>query len=169
MTEIISHPFEVFVPANVSVLIIGSFPGKEQTKQDRSSDQWYYSAKRNQFWTILSGVYETELKTIESKKELLSRVGIGILDILLKVCRKNNSNLDKNLEIKEYNDKKIKEILENYQIQKIYFTSKFVELHFKKLFPHFENTEYLPSPSPRYAAMSRIAKINYYKNKLPKL
>jgi len=68
----------------------------------------------------------------------LKRFGIGITDILLKVRRKNNSNLDDNLEIIEYNDKAIKIILENSKIKSIFFTSKFVEKHFYKLFPDFK-------------------------------
>ena len=76
--------------------------------------------------------------------------------------------MDSNLEVIEYNDKSIKEILENKTIKTIFFTSKFVEKSFLKLFPDIKIGESLPSPSPRYARMSMSEKTNYYRLKLPK-
>lgn len=168
MNEIEPHPFEPFVPDNVTTLILGSFPGKEQTQNKSDKDQWFYGAKRNQFWKIISAVYNKELSSKAEKQELLRKYGIGVTDILLKIRRKNNSNLDTNLEIIEYNDKNLITIIENPQIKTIFFTSKFVETHFYKLFPKTKKGEYLPSPSPRYAIMSISDKINYYKSKLPR-
>lgn len=168
MNEIESHPFSPFVPDNATILILGSFPGREQTQMETDNDQWFYGAKRNQFWKIISSVYNTDLLCKEDKQQLFKKFGIGITDILLKVRRKNNSNLDDNLEIVEYNDKAIKTILDKSKIKSIFFTSKYVEKHFYKLFPDFKNAEYLPSPSPRYARMTKADKVNYYKSKLPK-
>lgn len=168
MNEIEKHPFKPFIPDNATILILGSFPGKEQTQSNPDNDQWFYGSKRNQFWKIISAVYNTELLNKTDKQHLFNKFGIGITDILLQVRRKNNSNLDNNLEIIEYNDKAIKTILENSKIKSIYFTSKYVETHFNKLFPAIKNAEYLPSPSPRYAKMTKAEKINYYKIKLPK-
>ena len=167
MNEIENHPFEPFIPENATVLIVGSFPGREQTQGYVDDEQWFYGAKRNQFWKIISAVYQTELLCKADKQNLFNKYGIGITDILLKVRRKNNSNLDDNLEIVEYNDKAIKEIFRKSNIKSIYFTSKFVGKHFNKLFPEIENVEFLPSPSPRYARMTKDDKTNYYKTKLP--
>jgi len=167
MNEIENHPFEPFIPDNATILMIGSFPGREQTQGNIDAEQWFYGAKRNQFWKIISAVYQTELLCKSDKQNLFNKYGIGIIDILLKVRRRNNSNLDDNLEIIEYNDKAIREIISNSNIKSIYFTSKFVEKHFSKLFPEIKNIEYLPSPSPRYARMNKADKINYYKSKLP--
>ena len=168
MNEIESHPFSPFIPDNATILILGSFPGREQTQTESDNDQWFYGAKRNQFWKIISSVYNTDLLCKQDKQQIFEKFGIGITDILLKVRRKNNSNLDDNLEIVEYNDKAIKTILENSNIKSIFFTSKYVEKHFFKLFPNFKNAEYLPSPSPRYARMTKADKVKYYKSKLPK-
>lgn len=168
MNEIESHPFSPFIPDNATTLILGSFPGREQTQTESDNEQWFYGAKRNQFWKIISSVYNTDLLCKEDKQQLFKKFGIGITDILLKVRRTNNSNLDDNLEIVEYNDKAIKTILESSNIKSIFFTSKYVEKHFYKLFPDFKNAEYLPSPSPRYARMTKADKVNYYKSKLPK-
>ena len=57
MSEIEIHPHSLFVPENASVLILGSFPGKNNILVE-GNDEWFYSAKRNQFWHILRSVYD---------------------------------------------------------------------------------------------------------------
>lgn len=76
--------------------------------------------------------------------------------------------MDSNLEVVEFNDKAIEIILRNQNIKSIFFTSKYVEKAFLKLFPTITVGESLPSPSPRFARMSLAEKINYYKEKLPR-
>ncbi|MEO9144003.1 MAG: uracil-DNA glycosylase family protein [Ginsengibacter sp.] len=161
-----THPHKPFAPENATVLILGSFPGVHNSHPE-SGTEWFYASKRNQFWNILRGVYQEELLTTEDKKKLFEKHGIAIADVLLKIRRKENNNLDSNLEIVEYNDKALSKLLAQHTFNAVYFTSKFVEKHFMKLFPHIKNGECLPSPSPRYARMSLTEKINYYKNKLP--
>lgn len=167
MNEIESNPFGAYIPENATVLIIGSFPGREQTQVSIDEDQWFYGAKRNQFWKIISEVYQIELRSKSEKQNLFKTFGIGITDILLKVRRRNNSNLDGNLEILEYNDQAIRAILRETTFTSIFFTSKFVGKHFIRLFPEVKNIDYLPSPTPRYAAMKLIEKIEWYRTKLP--
>ncbi len=166
MNPIEEHPFSPFIPEHASVLIIGSFPGKEQT-QEAYGQGWFYGAKRNQFWKILRTVYDVELENTEDKQHLFTTHGIAITDIFLKIRRKENTNLDQNLEIIEYNDKAIQVILQQRAFKCILFTSKFVENHFLKIFPHIKNTAVLPSPSPRFARMTMAEKIAVYKKLLP--
>lgn len=168
MEEIETHPFKAFIPENVTTIIVGSFPAKEITHKILSDDEWFYGSKRNQFWKIISGVYQMNLTTKAEKQALFKKHKIGIVDIFLKVKRKEDNNTDQNLDVVEYNDEAIKEILQTENIKTIYFTSKFVEKTFLKLFPEIKTGECLPSPSPRYARMSMAEKINYYKLKLPK-
>jgi len=40
------HLFKTFVPENAIRLILGSFPGKESTKQQKEDD-WFYCAPKN--------------------------------------------------------------------------------------------------------------------------
>ncbi len=167
ITDIEVHPFKAYVPDNATVLIVGSFPGKEQARQT-STDHWFYGAKRNQFWPIISEVYNIELRTTETKKQLFVSKGIAIADIFLKVSRKQNNNTDDNLEVLEYNDEEIRSILQTTNFDLILFTSKFVQKHFVKLFPAVVNGECLPSPSPRNARMAKAEKVYIYKSKLPK-
>ena len=166
MQEIETHPHHLFVPPNASVLILGTFPGKNNVLVE-GQDEWFYSSKRNQFWIILRGVYGEALETTTQKKDLFKRKGIAIGDIFLKIRRKENNNSDSSLEVIEYNDREIEKAIKKHHFQSIYTTSQFVAKEFKKLFPYFKNIEALPSPSPRYARMSLEEKITFYKNKLP--
>jgi hypoxanthine-DNA glycosylase len=169
MSKIETHPFKPFVPPNATVLIVGSFPGRDITQRNIDKDTWFYGTRRNQFWDIMSSVYNVELKTTKDKQELFKKGGIAIADIFLTVKRKGENNSDTSLEVVTYNDKAIKNFLANTSFQHIFFTSKFVEKHFLKIFPGIKNGECLPSPSPRYARMSKQEKIAYYKKKLPVL
>ena len=78
------HPYEPFVPSNASILILGSFPGIDQTRRANKTDEWYYSAKRNQLWKILEAVYSVQLKSVADKMTLFNDLGIAITDIILK-------------------------------------------------------------------------------------
>lgn len=167
MEEIETHPFTAFIPENVTVIIVGSFPGREVTHKILNEDEWFYGAKRNQFWKIISGVYQKDLSTKAEKQSLFKTHGIGIVDIFLKIKRKAGNNMDQNLEVVEYNDKAIKKILADHPVQKIFFTSRFVEKVFHNLFPEIKTGESLPSPSPRFARMSLQEKIKIYQQMLP--
>ena len=167
MNRIETHPFKPFVPVNATVLIVGSFPGRDITQRNTDNDAWFYGTRRNQFWDIISSVYLVELKTTKDKKELFANAGIAIADIFLKVKRKEENNSDTGLEVITFNNKAIKKILAHTSFHHIFFTSKFVEKYFLKIFPDTKNGESLPSPSPRYASMSKQEKIAYYKLRLP--
>lgn len=167
MLEIETHPHKLFVPPNATVLILGTFPGKNNV-QVEGQDEWFYSSKRNQFWTIIRGVYEEELKTTAEKKELFTLKRIAIGDIFLKIKRIENNNSDSSLEVIEYNGKEIEKAIEQNSFNFVFTTSQFVAKEFKKLFPTIKNIDALPSPSPRYARMSLDEKITIYKEKLPK-
>lgn len=161
-----THTFSPFVPPNARILILGSFPGKEQTQKQTVPEQWFYGSPRNQFWKILSSVFHTPLFTRSEKQKLFSEQGIGITDILLKIRRKENTNADEQLEILEYNYFVIREILEQHPQILVLFTSRFAGMHFQKLFSKYPHTDYLPSPSPRFARMKLEEKISIYAEKL---
>ncbi|MGZ3854175.1 MAG: uracil-DNA glycosylase family protein [Flavisolibacter sp.] len=163
-----THPFEAFIPANIKCLVVGSFPGKEQTRADLDKTHWFYGAPRNQLWRILEIVYQRELKTRQQKQRLFEEAGIAMTDVIKSCTRKEGNNLDENLEIKEYNRDVIESILKQYE-PKVFFTSRFVEKEFKRLFPNYGNTDILPSPSPRYFKLRIEDKAKIYSEKLPKL
>lgn len=163
-----THPFKAFIPENIQCLIVGSFPGKEQTQCELNETHWFYGAPRNQLWKILEIVYGRDLKNRKEKQQLFEEVGIGMTDVIKSCMRLEGTNLDENLEIKEYNKEIIEKILKKHH-PKILFTSRFVEKEFKKLFPDYKNSDILPSPSPRYFKLRIEDKAKIYKEKLPKI
>ena len=173
-----THPFDDFVPPNAKYLLLGSFIGKEAIRGTPNYDEtydWFYGTKRNQFWSILEEVYMVKFNNKLDKQELFTKLGIAITDIIYQCERKAGNNLDTNLVNIVYNTDPIAEILDSNQIDKIFFSSRFVETKFKKVFKdiinHHPSIELitLPSPSPRYARMSKEQKIIRYKELLPEL
>jgi G:T/U-mismatch repair DNA glycosylase len=168
------HPFLSFVPKNSRYLLLGSFPGKEP-------GDWFYGTKRTQFWIILEAVYGRKLHTKAQKEKLFTELKLAISDVIYSAERKNNNNLDNNLINIIFNTTVIGQILRKNKISKIYFTSRFVEkiyrTKFKDLIIKYPNISKacpsgikivtLPSPSPRFAAMTKEEKIRIYKKLLP--
>ena len=108
------HPFPAFIPAKIVCLILGSFPGKEQSRGGLTDEAWFYGAPLNQFWRILAKACDREFKTKKDKQRLFEEAGIGISDIFRAVIRTSGSNLDENLEIKEYNWEVIETVLKKH-------------------------------------------------------
>ncbi len=162
------HPFLSYVPKNARYLLLGSFPGREP-------GDWFYGTKRSQFWNILESVYDRNLDTKASKEKLFIELKMAISDVIYSAERKNGNNLDNNLINITYNTKIVSEILAKNKIQKIYFSSRFVENIFRKKFKDLIETNTniqlitLPSPSPRYALMTKEEKIKNYRKLLPLL
>jgi hypoxanthine-DNA glycosylase len=172
-----THPFGNFVPPNTKYLILGSFTGKEAVKDIDVSDDAYdffYGTKRNQFWPILEKVYGIEIKNKQAKQALLAKLGIAMADIIFQCERRDGNNLDANLD-KIVDNMTIVDILNRFPIERILFTSRFVEIRFRRVFketislyPACELIT-LPSPSPRFATMSKEQKISRYKELLPRV
>lgn len=163
------HPFGNFIPKKVKYLMLGSFVTKPANPYE-----WFYANGRNQFWPIMQEVYRLEFKTKEQQQKLFIQLEMALADIILSCERKNNSNLDVNLFNVVYNTQAIKGIITKNKIKKIFFTSRHVENLFNKIFknePLIMRIEMicLPSPSPRYAAMSKTEKIKRYEQLLPSL
>ena len=162
------HPFAPFVPPRMKCLILGSFPGKEQTRGGLDENAWFYGSPFNQLWRIMEEAYGRELKTKEAKQKLFKEAGIGITDIFKSIIRTAGSSVDENLQIVEYNRDEIERILKEFRPQ-IFCTSRFVEKEFKKMFPAYLAVDVLPSPSPRYFKLSIADKAAIYRKKLPAL
>ncbi len=167
-----SHQFSNFIPSPTRFLILGSFTSNQFTK-DAGYD-WFYGTKRNYFWPIIEEVYNTTLDTKKVRQELFTQIQMGIGDIIYQCERKDGNSSDTNLINIIYNTE-LESILDNNTIESIFFTSRYVEKLYKKVFSSLIK-KYplirlitLPSPSPRYAAMTKERKIEIYKEKLPKV
>ncbi len=172
-----THAFGNFIPSKAKYLILGSFTGRQAVKDSAANDpsyDWFYATKRNQFWPLLEQVYGIELRNTPARKKLFTDMGIAMADMILQCERRDGNNLDMNLVNITYNTEAINEMLGKQGIGTIFFSSRFVEKKFKQLFKETicNNPAVklitLPSPSPRYAAMSRAEKIKKYQELLPR-
>lgn len=169
MTE--THPFKEFIPNKSYVLLLGSFPGKESTQNKREGD-WYYGANRNQFWKILEEIFQRDFRDLNSKQKLFGDLGVGITDIIRSCKRAENKNIDANLTDIVYNIETINSILDSNSIEKILFTSQWVEREFTiKIEPRLNRKNFkkiiLPSPSPIYRRLTLKQKADIYKKHFP--
>jgi len=152
-------------------LILGSFTAKSLDIDPGYT--WFYSSKKNQFWGIIEQVYSVSLSNKNSRVNFLSKLRIGISDIIYQCERAKENSSDNNLINVIYNPK-LRPIISGNNIETIFFTSHFVEnkfrRHYKDLILTYPNILLvtLPSPSPRYALMTKEEKVKIYKHLLPK-
>ncbi len=153
------HPFKPILFPDTKILILGTFPSLDSFKYD-----FYYAHKRNQFWKILSEIYEMPVETNEQKIALLKKAKIGLYDIVASCERENSS--DANLKNCILTD--IPAILKLYpSIELIAFTGQKAAKLYQKEFKELDiDTIVLPSPSPAYAAMPYETKKAIYENTL---
>ncbi|BBG65468.1 G:T/U mismatch-specific uracil/thymine DNA-glycosylase [Hydrogenimonas sp.] len=157
------HPFPPIIDSSSKVLILGSFPSIKSFEES-----FYYAHPRNQFWPILSALFDMPAKSREERLKLLGSAKIALWDVVAG-CERTDSS-DAGLRSCEPND--IPALLERYpNIEAILFTGRKAESLFKK---HFgKDTDLplslLPSPSPAYAAMSFDEKLRIWRETLYKL
>lgn len=103
-----THPNWFYDFSPMKTLVLGSFP----PHQSKHSFPFYYPNKQNRFWKVMSVISGIELvanlsdtqNAIEERKAIMRKLEMGIHDVALKIKRKNNSSLDSNIEIVEFQD-----------------------------------------------------------------
>ena len=165
-STLIKHPFKPIIFKTSEILILGTFPSIKSFENN-----FYYSHPKNQFWKILSIIFnEKEPKTIQEKKEFLKKHKIALWDTVCECVRKKGNSRDDNLtNIKPC---PIEDLLKNYpNIKKIAVTSRLGEKIIKKYFKNstflpLNSLIYLPSPSPLNAKMKLQQKVKIWKESL---
>ena len=95
-----TESFEPIEDKNAEILILGTFPSKISLN---TGEGQYYSNPRNQFWKILSFIYNEEIpETYKNKIIWLMNHKIALWDIIKKANR--SGSLDKNIRNEEPND-----------------------------------------------------------------
>ena len=140
------HPFAPIIDETSKILILGSFPSLKSFE-----NHFYYAHPRNQFWPILSDIFQKPAATRKERLALLKSAGIALWDVV-GACERTNS-ADSNLKACEPND--ISGVLKRFpDIRAILFTGRKAEELYRRHFSHLDVPTYLlPSPSPAYAAM----------------
>ncbi|MDX1295401.1 MAG: DNA-deoxyinosine glycosylase [Sulfurimonadaceae bacterium] len=152
-----THPFDPIVDDRSKVLILGSFPSLKSFEND-----FYYAHPRNQFWPIISRLFNTELATNDDRLELLLKEGIALWDVYGALTRSDSNSSDANLKDLVPND--IPALLKRYPgIRMIFCTGKKAYDGLKKSFPSIDiDVKLLPSTSPAYASMTFEKKLQAY-------
>ena len=110
-----THPFEPYIPDNAKILMLGTFP----PKQERWSMDFFYPNKINDMWRIMGVIFydnkdrfwdNNEKKFILNDiKTFLNEIGLALYDTGYMIRRLKDNASDKFLEIIERTD--IKQIL----------------------------------------------------------
>ncbi len=154
------HPFPPIIDENSKILVLGSFPSIKSFEES-----FYYAHPRNQFWPILSAIYDMPAKSREQRLALLKSAKIALWDVVA-VCMRTNS-ADSNLKECEPND--IPSLLREYpNIERILFTGKKAYTLFRRYYAKRIDltTALLPSPSPAYASISLEEKLKIWRELL---
>jgi TDG/mug DNA glycosylase family protein len=164
--EKLIHPFKPIIFENSETLILGTFPSIKSFENN-----FYYSHPKNQFWDILSIIFNDKKPvSIEEKIEFLKKHKIALWDTICECKRKNGNSRDDNLEILKPCD--IENLLKIYpNIKKVAVTSRTAEKVIKKYFKNspfsiIHSPLYLPSPSPLNARLKLEEKAKIWKKLL---
>lgn len=118
------HPTHWYEPVpEMRTLILGTFP----PHQRRYHYDFFYPNRHNRFWRALSHVANHQLESfsglpaVAERKSILKKLKVGLHDTAKVIERKNNSSLDRNIEIVEFNDI-LKIIVENPTLKVIHLT-----------------------------------------------
>ncbi|MCH7525049.1 MAG: hypothetical protein IIC74_08575 [Bacteroidetes bacterium] len=116
--------------------------------------EFFYGSNKNEFWKLFILAKQLDYKfpyDFNPLKSWLNHNHWIVSDIVLETKRKNETALDKDLGNIKWNIKIIQSIFEKNQIEKIYFTSKWVldkfNIYFQELIPQKYETIQLISPS----------------------
>lgn len=173
MSPIEYHPFGNFLPTTVTHIVVGTFPGRLFTQMPKEkvfadATAWSYAGK-NQFWKIISSIYDVPLENRLQKQQLFTALNIGMMDLIISCRRKDNNNLDENLIDITWNRAAFEAMIEANPNLYFLCTGKNVAAILHKWLPtHRDRIVALPSPSPRYAQMHLTAKADFYKQHFPK-
>lgn len=143
-----SHEFAPVVDEHTKVLILGTFPSVKSREM-----QFYYGHPQNRFWKLIAALLDWEVPvTIEEKKNMLLKNGVGIWDVIQSCDITGSSDSS----IKNVIPADIQGLLEKYEIQAVFANGKLAEKLYKKYI--FPDTDIkiipLPSTSPANAAYS---------------
>lgn len=150
------HPLEPIVFEDSETLILGSFPSLKSF-EERS----YYAHPKNQFWKILSEIYNAPHGANSERILLLQKAKIALWDVIASCERRNSA--DSNLKKIQPND--IETLIKSHpHVKRILFTGRTAQTLYQKYFIHISlPTALLPSPSPAYAQVKYEDKLLAWK------
>lgn len=158
--KILKKSFEPIINDKSKILILGSLPSDKSIIANE-----YYGNKTNQFWDIISLIFEKErikFKNYNEKIQFLNNHYIALWDVYCLAERK--CSLDSDIKNGEFNN--IKELLDKYtNIKTVLLNGKKSELAFKKYMKNENiicNYKYVPSSSSANTRFSLLEKVKYW-------
>ncbi len=143
------HPFPPLYDAQSRILILGTLPSIESTKQG-----FYYMHPQNRFWKLLSRIYKEDVyhMNIEEKKAFLLKHHLALYDVI-QSCEITNSS---DASIKNPIGTNIAALLKKMpQLYRIILNGKTAYRFFIKKYPNLkEYSICLPSTSSANASVS---------------
>ena len=138
--------FEPYIGEGSKILILGSFPSVKSREEG-----FYYGNRQNKFWRILANVFECEIPlTVEAKKQMLTKHGIALWDIVTK-CEISGS-MDKDITSPVIAD--IRGLISKHDIKHIITNGAKAYALFSANFPDLTDIcTPLPSTSPANARL----------------
>lgn len=160
----IKKSFEPLINKDSKILILGSLPSDKSIKAHE-----YYGNKTNQFWTIISLVFEKQkivFKNYNEKIDFLNKHNIALWDVYCLAER--NGSLDTNIRNGEFND--IERLLNKYtNIKRILVNGKKAETGFKEYIKdkHVNyKYKYVPSSSSANTKYTILEKAELWKKSI---
>lgn len=124
------------------ILILGSLPSDMSIQNEK-----YYDNPRNQFWDIISYVFEDgsiEFECYEEKLEFLKKHKVALWDVMR--CADRDGSLDSNIFNEEYND--IIGLIKKYNIKCVFINGGKATKSFRKyLWLNKQSVNYIQLPS----------------------
>jgi len=132
------------ISAKAGILILGSFPSEQSLER-----QEYYANRQNQFWKILSCLFDENFDgSYTGKRELLKKHGIALWDVI-QSCEREGS-IDAAIRRPVGND--LPQMLKRHRgIRGILLNGRKAENSYFRLFPDMPPGTYVPSSSPAHA------------------
>ncbi len=166
-TETIKEPhcFPAAAPADIRILILGSFPGKRSLEKRE-----YYAHPRNVFWRIMGEVFNFDYEIdYQQRIAIVNGFRVGIWDVL-QSCRRYGS-LDSRIESATIVTNDFRSFFDRHpQLRLLVFNGSRAETEFKKkilptLGDHSKPLEMIrmPSTSPAMATMNYQEKYTVWK------
>lgn len=136
------HPWKRFPieSSGAKHFILGSFPPNKFThradKQKSQDVRFFYGSKDNVFWDLFSVAKHLPFKWRNSEqalKEWLVTNQWIVSDIVSRTHRRDDTAVDTDLIVNEWNTRVIDQILSENPIETIFFTSRWVEEKFNSI------------------------------------
>lgn len=137
-----NHPYKPYIPQNATKLIIGTIPPYrfciEPQELFEDDVRFYYGSRDNYFWSLIAGVTGVRLDrnnseaAVNQRKALLTKLNIGITDIIEQCLHKDGKSDDASLQ--EITLKPLKELLlQNPKIDTLLYTSQNIIRYINKM------------------------------------